>query len=157
MKRLAGVALVFVAACSSTLTYVRPTTSPSVDTVSVWAPRSEIVRAAKRVLAAEGYQILSADDSAGVVSTVLRAQRLTAEQADCGKTQGIDYLTDNRTTTRVGFNVVAGDSTLAVRAVIEGEFKPKDREEFYNISLTCVSRGVLEKDVTSRILAGMQR
>jgi hypothetical protein len=157
MKRLAGVALVFVAACSSALTYERPTTSPPVNTISVWAPRSEILRAAKRVLAADGYQILSADDSAGVVSTALRPQRLTAQQADCGKTRGIDYLTDNRTATRVGFNVVAGDSTLAVRAVIEGEFKPKDRDELYNISLTCVSRGVLEQDISSRILAGMQR
>jgi hypothetical protein len=157
VKRLAGVALVFAAACSSPVTYVRPTTAPPVDTVSVWAPRTEILRAAKRVLATEGYQILSADDSSGVVSTALRPQRLTAEQADCGKTKGVDYLTDNRTTTRVGFNVVAGDSTLAVRAVIEGEFKPKDRDELYDISLTCVSRGALEKDVSSRILAGLQR
>lgn len=68
---------------------------------------------------------------------------------------GIDYLKDKRTTTRVGFGVVAVDGKLLVRTTIEGEYKPGAVDQ--DITLTCISRGFLERDMMAKIAAETAR
>jgi hypothetical protein len=106
-------------------------------------------------LVTEGFQITSSDDSAGIVSTAPRDLRVTPEQADCGTTMGIDYLKDNRTATKVGFGVVAEEGKFMIKATIEGNYRPGAVDQ--NITLTCVSRGVLERALSGKIVAAVQR
>jgi hypothetical protein len=147
------IACLWLAACAAT--YVQPTiVAPRASDV-VTASKANVLRAARQVLVAEGYQLTGSDDAAGVVSTAPRNLRVTPEQADCGTTMGIDYLKDKRTATRVGFGVIAEDGKLTVKAIIEGEYKPGAVDQ--NITLTCVSRGLLERDMLTKIKAAVAR
>lgn len=150
MKRI-GILLVLFFLIGCALTYTLPTIVAPIISDPVTALKSDILNSAKQVLISEGYQVASYDDSAGIISTATKNLRLTTEQADCGKTMGIDYLKDKRTTTRVAFGVIVDNGKLIVRANIEGEYKPGAVEQ--NITLTCVSRGILERDMLSKIKA----
>jgi hypothetical protein len=103
------------------------------------------------VLVSDGNQITNSDEAAGTISTAPRNLRLTPEQADCGTTMGIDYLKDNRTSTRVAYGILAEENNLIVKANTEGEYKPGDAMQ--NITLSCVSRGVLERELLGRIVS----
>jgi len=140
---------------SCAATYKQPITVAPQISFSVAASKADLLLSAKRVLVAEGFQITNNDDSAGVISTAPRNLRVTPEQADCGTTMGIDYLKDNRTATRVGFGVIAEEGKLLVRTMIEGDYKPGAVDQ--NITLTCVSRGSLERDMLAKITAGVSR
>ncbi len=146
---IVGILALLTVACAAT--YTQPTTVAPKTSSSVAASKSGILTATKRVLIGEGFQITNSDESAGIVSTALRNQRVTPEQADCGKTMGLDYLKDNRTTTRVGFGVIAEEGKITIKSTIEGEYKPGAVEQ--NITLTCVSRGQLENEMLSKIAA----
>lgn len=151
MKNLGMTALLILSGFGCAMTYEAPRTTYQAAPTHFAGSKAEILRASKLVLVAEGFQITSSDDSAGVISTAPKDLRLTPADADCGTTMGIDYLKDNRTTTRVAFGVIAEDSRLTIKANIEGEYKPGAVDQ--NITLTCVSRGVLERDMTTRINA----
>lgn len=148
-----GVIASLTIACAAT--YTQPTSVAPRTSYSVAASKSDILTAAKKALITEGYQITNSDDSAGIVSTALRNLRVTPEQADCGKTMGLDYLKDNRTATRVGFGVIAEEGKITVKSTIEGEYKPGAVDQ--NITLTCVSRGQLENKMLSKIVAGLAK
>lgn len=135
-------------------TYKAPTTIAVQISKKVVASQTNILRTAKQVLVAEGYQITNADDLAGIISTAPRNFRITPEQADCGTTMGIDYLKDNRTSSKLGYGILAYDSKLTVKANIESEYKPGDVAQ--NITLTCVSRGILEAELLAKITAAIQ-
>lgn len=113
--------------------------------------RASILKAAKHVLVADGYQILSSDESTGVISTAPRHMHLSPAQADCRKSKGLDYLKDKRTTTRVSFGIMADDERVSVKANIDGEYIPGNADK--NITLTCVSRGTLEQEISEKIAA----
>jgi len=150
---IVGVIASLTVACAAT--YTQPTSVAPKTSSSMAASKSDILSAAKKVLIGEGYQITNSDNSAGVVSTALRNLRVTPEQADCGKTMGLDYLKDNRTATRVGFGVIAEEGKITVKSTIEGEYKPGAVDQ--NITLTCVSRGQLENEMLSKITAGIAK
>jgi len=145
------VLLLTLTAVGCAATYEQPTTTHQVVQMTVTGSRADILRVSKQVLVAEGFQITSSDESAGVISTALRNLRLTPVQADCGTTMGLDYLKDNRTTTRAAFGIIAEDAKVTVKANIEGEYKPGAVDQ--NITLTCVSRGLLERDMAAKIIA----
>jgi hypothetical protein len=145
-------ALVLLAACAAT--YAPPTTP--LRTTSATVPgksKADILIGARRALVGNGYQITAFDDAAGIISTAPHDLRLLPELADCGTTMGIDYLKDNRTTTRVAFGVIASDGRVEVRPNIEGEYKPGSVTQ--NITLTCVSRGVLDQEMLQKLLAAI--
>ena len=146
---LLALAISLLVACAST--YVPPTSTAPVVMSAVSASKAEILRAAKVVLVSEGFQITNSDESAGTISTAPRNLRVSPGQANCGTTMGIDYLKDKRTSTRVAFGILAADGTIMVKANIEGEYKPGSVDQ--DITLTCVSRGVLERDLLAKILA----
>lgn len=97
----------------------------------------------RRQLIAEGIQVINSDDASGTLTTMSLDFRLTPDLADCGTTMGLDYLKDNRTSSKVAYGLVVDDGTIAVRAVLQSEYKPGAVDQ--NITLTCVSRGVLEQ------------
>ncbi len=150
---IVGIIALLTVACAAT--YTQPTTVAAKTSSLVTASKSDILVAAKRVLISEGYQITNSDDSAGIISTALQNLRVTLEQADCGKTMGIDYLKDNRTATRVGFGVIADEGKITVKSTIEGEYKPGAVDQ--NITLNCVSRGQLEREMLSKIVAAIAK
>ncbi len=147
------IAVVFVAGCAAT--YNQPITVATETSKEIAASQADILRAAKQVLVAEGFQITNTDESAGVISTAPRNFRITPEQADCGTTMGIDYLKDNRTSSKLGYGVLASDGKLIVKANIESEYKPGAVDQ--NITLTCVSRGTLEPALLAKITAAIRK
>lgn len=150
LKEVIGLFLIFLLmGCAAT--YTQPTTIAPNISDNVKASKADILRSAKQILVTEGYQITSYDDSAGIISTAPKNLKVTPEQADCGKTMGIDYLKDKRTATKVAFGILALDNKITVKTTIEGEYKPGTVDQ--NIVLTCVSRGLLERDMLSKIIA----
>jgi len=148
-RGLAALLPALLSACA--ITYEAPIAAAPQITAELPKPKSTLLAAAKRTLIEEGFQITHADDAAGLVSTAPRNLRITPADANCGTTMGIDYLKDVRTTTRVGFGVVASEGRVTVRSTIEGEYKPGSAMQ--NITLTCVSRGPLEQHLLQRITA----
>ena len=133
------------------ITYKSPMTRAEVVSSSIVKSNADILRISKRVLVSDGNQVTNSDEAAGTISTAPRNLRLTPEQADCGTTMGIDYLKDNRTSTRVAYGILAEENNLTIKANIEGEYKPGDAMQ--NITLSCVSRGVLERELLGRIVS----
>lgn len=137
-----------LSACAATY---RP---PEMSAPRVYAPaqakKADIIRTAKRVLVANGFQVSDADPEAGTLTTVMRDYRIGHQDADCGTTMGINYLLDNRTTTHLGFNILASDNRLDVIANIQAEYKPGDVVQ--NITLSCVSKGSLDHWMMGKIL-----
>jgi hypothetical protein len=152
MKKV-SITLFLVLAIGCAATYTMPTTIAPNISDSVTASKQQILISAKQVLVLEGYQVASYDDSAGIISTAMKSLKLTSEQADCGKTMGIDYLKDKRTVTRIAFGIIANDNKITIKATMEGEYKPSggDQAAVHNITLTCVSRGILEQDLLTKI------
>jgi hypothetical protein len=150
MKKLILIASVVVAGCAQM--YTPPTTlSPStIDHIN--AQTDVVFNAANRALVANGYQVTSTDANAGIISTAPRDLRLAPEQADCGTVMGIDYLKDNRTSTRVAFGIIVTDAKIEVKTTIQGEYKSGGGSGGQSdIVLTCVSRGGLERDMLAKI------
>ena len=152
MKKLILIAVAVITGCAQM--YTPPTTlSPSaVDNVN--GKKQEMFNAASRALVANGYQVTSSDINAGIISTAPLDLRIEPEQADCGTVMGIDYLKDNRTSTRVAFGVVISDVKIEVKTTIQGEYKSGGGSGGQSdIVLTCVSRGGLERDMLAKIRA----
>lgn len=124
----------------------RPAEALSAPTAT--APADTLKRA-RQVLVAEGFAILSADERSGTLATDMKRVPIGPAEADCGSTWGLDYLTDNRVATRVAYGIVAHEGRVDVRATIEADWLLNDG--IYGRKLTCVSRGVLERELLQRI------
>ncbi len=142
------VSAITLSACA--VTYQAPTEQNQNYSSQHGSTQAEVLANAKRTLLLEGFQIQSSDDSAGFISTAPKNWRLTPEQASCGTTMGIDYLKDNRTKTEVAINVIADSANLTIRSNIQGEYKPGAVDQ--DITLSCVSRGVIERELANKIL-----
>jgi hypothetical protein len=151
--RLAALVITAVLLVGCAMTYEKPVTQSATVSAPTKADKAQVIAAARKVFVREGFQILSADESSGTLSTATRNFRLSPEQADCGTTMGIDYLKDKRTTSRLAFGVVAEDGRLTVSTTIDGEYKPGAVDQ--NITLTCVSRGVVERDMLAKIVVAL--
>ncbi|WP_226649445.1 hypothetical protein [Microbulbifer variabilis] len=112
--------------------------------------KQEVLSKARQALLRDGFQILSADLEAGYISTSLKNWKLSPNQAHCGTAKGVDYLDDNHTKTEVAFNVVVDDRAVIVRSNIQGEYLPGELAK--NLTLNCVSRGVIEVEMAKKIL-----
>lgn len=149
MKHLAICACIALTGCAAT--YVAPTAHAPDTSMSIPASQAALTSAAKQALIADGFQITSADAAAGTISTAPRALRLTPADANCGTTMGIDYLKDNRTSTTVAYGVIVRPGNVRVIATMSGTYLPGN--DVQSITLTCVSRGVLEHQLLDRIAA----
>ncbi len=134
-----------------TVNYKPPITTYAPTAIPIAKTKTELLATAKRTLVSEGWQITTADADAGVLTTQLRTLRLTPADADCGTTMGIDYLKDNRTTSKVGVNILIDDGHLMVKSIIESEYRPGDVTQ--DMALTCVSRGTIERKVANAIIS----
>jgi len=147
------ISAVFFAGCAAT--YTQPVIVAAEASKEIAANQADVMRAAKQVLVTEGFQITNTDESAGVISTAPRNFRITPEQADCGKTMGLDYLKDNRTSSKLSYGILVSDGKLTVKANIESEYRPGAVDQ--NITLNCVSRGTLEPILLAKITAAIHR
>lgn len=111
---------------------------------------TDIMTAAKQVLLLNGYQIQTFDDQAGIISTALKNKKLTPTHADCGSTMGLDYLKDHRTKTEVALNIIVNDDIVTVKSNIQAEYKPGSATQ--DITLSCISKGIIEKAVLDKIV-----
>ncbi len=151
MKKILFALVVGSSLVGCATTYKAPVTLNQSASEQVSATKDQIFKAAQRALAINGEQIMSANADAGVISTAARDYRLTPDLADCGTTMGIDYLKDNRTSTKVAYNILIADNSLDVHTTLQGDYKVGDVTQ--NITLTCVSRGVLEQKMIQKIKA----
>ncbi len=151
MKKILFALVVGSSLVGCATTYKAPVTLNQSASEQVSTTKDQIFKAAQRALAINGEQIMSANADAGVISTAARDYRLTPDLADCGTTLGIDYLKDNRTSTKVAYNILIADNSLDVRTTLQGDYKVGDVTQ--NITLTCVSRGVLEQKMIQKIKA----
>lgn len=147
--RLILLSAALLSGCAAT--YAPPTIAPANVTVPASASRVELMRAARQVLASEGFQIASADEGSGVVSTFPRKVRVTPDQADCGTNIGVEnaYLRDGRAQTSLAVNVIAADRRVTVRAAVDASYAPGGTMQ--DITLTCVSKGALERVLAQKI------
>lgn len=150
-KVLIIAALVLMAGCAGT--YKAPTGATQTAERNVTASKQTIMTAAKIALATEGFQITMADDGAGIISTAPLDLKLSVRQANCGTTMGLNYLEDNRTSTRISFNVIAVDGAVRVRAAIQGEYRPGAVDQ--DMTLSCISYGVIEQDLLDKIVSSI--
>ena len=148
MKQVA-VLFFCIAAAGCAATYKQPLTIAPDTSQSISGTQAVLLRAAKQVLVSEGFQITNADETAGVISTAPRDVRLTPELADCGTTMGLDYLKDNRTSSKVGYGVLVSDNKVTLKANMSATYLPSNDTQ--SITLTCVSRGVLENQLLAKI------
>ncbi len=130
-------------------TYQAPVTQSKIYTGNHNSSKGNLMAKAKKILLLEGFQIQSTDDEAGYISTSLKNWKLAPEEASCGTTMGLDYLKDKRTKTEVAFNVIIDETTISIRSNIQGEYKPGAVDQ--DITLTCVSKGVIEKKLAQKI------
>lgn len=133
------------------MTYKAPVSLNQNHSESIDKPKSVLFTAAQRALVVNGEQIMSSNQDAGVISTAARDYRLTPEEADCGTTMGLDYLKDNRTSTKIAYNVIVDENKVAIRTTLQGDYKVGGSVQ--DITLTCVSRGVLEQQMLQKIKA----
>lgn len=112
----------FLAGCAAT--YSQPTRVAPEASKHIPGSQAVLLRAAKQVLVSEGFQITNADDAAGVISTAPRDMRLTPDLADCGTTLGLDYLKDNRTSSKVAFGALASDNKVTIKATMSATYLP---------------------------------
>ncbi|MGQ0913391.1 hypothetical protein ACT40M_08725 [Acinetobacter baumannii] len=118
MKKILFALVVGSSLVGCATTYKAPVTLNQSASEQVSATKDQIFKAAQRALAINGEQIMSANADAGVISTAARDYRLTPDLADCGTTMGIDYLKDNRTSTKVAYNILIADNSLDVRTTL---------------------------------------
>lgn len=144
---------VWAAGCATT--YKQPTTIAPDASQRIAGSPTVLLRAAKQVLVSEGFQITNADEAAGVISTSPRDMRLTPELADCGTTLGLDYLKDNRTSSKVGYGVLVSENKVTLKASMSATYLPANDSQ--SITLTCVSRGVLEGQLLDKIAAAAKK
>jgi len=153
MKIPALFTLIIISGCA--VTYAPPVSLSASSTQRFALPRAVIFNAAKRALVVDGYQITNADENSGIISTAPRDMRVSPDIADCGTTLGLDYLKDNRTSTHVAMGVVVYNNEMEIKANIQGNYLPSSTDQ--GITLTCVSKGKLESDMTHKVLAEANR
>jgi len=148
-KSILIASLVLIGGCSTT--YQAPSTDSQHFSGQHDSDKKAVIEKAKKILLMDGYQIQSASNTEGYISTSYKNWKLSPEQASCGSTMGIDYLKDNRTKTEVAINIIVDEETLSVRSNIKGEYKPGTVSQ--DITLTCVSNGVIESDIAEQIIS----
>ncbi len=131
-------------------TYTPPvTTGSNLITGVVQANKYEVIVATQKVLAVRGDQVQNINESLGIISTQPKAIKLTPDMADCGKTMGLDYLKDNRTSSKIHFNIMVDNNKISIKGIPTAEYKVGAIDQ--DMTLTCVSKGVLEQRLLSEI------
>jgi len=153
MKRL-SIIVFCILSTGCALTYTPPTTVAPITSQRIVGSSNTLLKATKQVLVLEGFQITNSDESAGVISTAPKEMRLTPELADCGKTLGLDYLKDNRTSSKVGYGAIISDNKVTLRVTMSATYLPANDSQ--SITLTCVSRGILENQLLNKIAVAVK-
>ena len=149
LSLLTLVAAFGLSACAATYKAPETKVAANVSSQIIGSPQDTLNRV-KQVLLLDGYQIQSYDNDALIVSTSFKNKRITPTDANCGTTLGLDYLKDKRTDTSVAINVLIVGTTITVTANIHGAYKPGSADQ--NITLSCVSKGAIERSILAKII-----
>jgi len=147
-------AILVVGLFGCAMTYSPPTTIAPNTSQRIMGASSTLFKTTKQVLVLEGFQITNSDESAGVISTAPKEMRLTPELADCGTTLGLDYLKDNRTSSKVGYGALISENKVTIKATMSATYLPANDSQ--SITLTCVSKGILENQLLNKIAASVK-
>src|ERR1700742_2524791 len=101
-------------------TYQAPQAAAQNASAPYKASVADALKAARRALVSAGYQITASDDASGTISTAPRDLHVTPMQADCGTTMGLDYLMDNRPSTRFAYGVIVDAKSILVQSTVQG-------------------------------------
>jgi hypothetical protein len=130
---------------------LRPNTPNQSASAFVQGSKTQILGAAVKTLVQNGFQITAVDNASGLISTAPQAMHVTPEQADCGTVKGLlasgNPLTYPYPKTRVAFDILAEDNHIEVRSKIDDRLDPGSVQT----NLTCVSRGVLDREMLNKI------
>ena len=137
----------FLIGCAAT--YQLPSSTQRDFTRTINGSKEAIFNAAKQVLVLEGYQIVSSDKHAGVISTGKRQMNLTENECDCGTTMGLPYIKDKRTITNVSIGIVVSENRITIKPTIEGEYLKGNATQ--GIDLHCVSTGKIEETLFNKV------
>lgn len=151
--RFLGLAVVLIGLSGCAINYQPPAHQELEAVRSTLASKEQVLLSAKRVLIADGYQITGMDDAAGIISTAPKSIKLSSLDADCGTTMGLDYLKDNRTSTKVSIGVIYSAGKIQVKATIAGDYRPGDVSQ--DMDLSCVSLGNIESRILDKISSGI--
>jgi len=149
---LSLVTITFLIGCAGT--YQPPSSIERDFTRTINGSKEAIINAAKQVLILEGYQIVSSDKHAGVISTGKRQMNLTENECDCGTTMGLPYIKDKRTITNVSIGIVVAENRITIKSTIEGEYLKGDVTQ--GIDLHCVSTGKIEEALFNKVVKAIR-
>lgn len=148
MKKLLMAAVCAVLG-SCALTYAPPQTKQVDVTVSTAIDREKAFNSAMQALSLSGYSISASDKNSGVISTDYKQIQTDETVADCGTTAGLDYLKDHRTVLKVAMAVVISFDKVTLKANFQADYRPGSQVQ--NMTLICVSRGKLEKELLKKM------
>ncbi|MCK9522444.1 MAG: hypothetical protein M0R76_05275 [Proteobacteria bacterium] len=140
----------FISACATASQQAAPNISANFQ-----ASSDQIYEAAIRFFAESGYMISSSDKASGVITAVLKEQKFTGEDCDCGMLMGIPYIKDSRTRVDVLVNLIVADGYVNVKTILKGKF-PKGQVT-QETRFDCVSKGSIEQGIVSAIEAAITR
>ncbi len=105
----------------------RPPAPPAAP-VSATIPASAdaLFTASARELIAEGFTIASQDRQLGIISTAPKVTTLTATDAVCPGSMGINLVTEPRTVIHLSWSVTVADQQATVRPTIEYSYLDSD-------------------------------
>jgi len=151
INKLATSLSIILLASSCAFTYKAPEGESKSAKANI-SNNDKIFKSAKRTLLLNDYKISYLDKEEGMISSKYKNLKVNPTQANCGKTLGLDYLKDKRTKTEVSFNIIVEKKQIEVKASIKGEYKPNGITGDQNITLTCISKGILEKELLKKII-----
>jgi hypothetical protein len=144
--------ITFLIGCAAT--YKPPSSTQQEFTRTIDGSKKAIFNATKQVLILDGFQIVSSDKEAGVISTGKRQMNLTEHDCDCGTTMGLPYIKDNRTITNVSIGILASENRITIRPTIEGEYLKGNVSQ--SIDLHCISTGKIEKRLFNKVVQAVK-
>lgn len=146
-KLLLMIGLLLIIGCVNI--YDAPSTTEPIVSTNHSISKETLMEVSQKVILLDGYRITYANKTKGVISTAPRDIKLTPQYADCGSSMGVDYLKDKSTITGVSIDIFIDANQIRVKANIKGEYKPGPAGK--NFTLGCVSMGVIEKEILSKI------
>lgn len=150
MLKIAFTSFIAVILTGCAATYKPPTgLNNSIISKTIPADKYQLFNATQKALALRGDQISNANYETGIIFTTPRSIRLTPETADCGKTMGLDYLKDNRTNSKIHFNIIVDNNKVTIKGMPTAEYRVGAVDQ--DMTLTCISKGILEQNLLNDI------
>lgn len=132
--------------------YKAPAMTPFSMEESVNGSKVDLFVAARTVLVNEGFAIKYSDEDAGILKTSFKPVELDSKMVNCGTTAGMPSLAVHRMNGEIAVDLTVEDNGVTITSSVHGEDVRKKVED-----VTCVSTGIIEKDLIQKIQDRMGR